>query len=65
MTRLHPRLRATAQSLIDELMFRFSIDSQQAQSLLCEVLKQKKIVNEVCVTVELRLMADDEKGGVS
>lgn len=64
MTRLHPRLRKTAQSLIDELMFRFSIDSHQAQALLCEALKHNKIINEVCVTVQIRLM-DDEKGGAS
>jgi len=63
MTRLHPRMRATAQELIDEVMFRFSIDSKAAQDLLNEVLKDRGIVNAVCIRVQLRLMGDTDEGG--
>ncbi len=61
MTRLHSRLRETSQALIDEVMFRFSVDSREAQELLREVLSDRSIVNEVCVRIELRLMEDDKE----
>jgi hypothetical protein len=63
MTRLHPRLRETTQALIDEVMFRFSVDSKEAQDLLKEILKDRGIVNAVCVRVQLRLMDDNESTG--
>ena len=63
MTRLHPRFRETAQELIDEVMFRFSVDSREAQELLREVLKDRGIVNAVCIRIQLRLMDDNEIDG--
>lgn len=63
MTRLHPRFRETAQALIDEVMFRFSVDSREAQDLLKEVLKDRGVVNAVCIRIQLRLMDDNESNG--
>ncbi|NTV01489.1 MAG: hypothetical protein HGB04_01700 [Chlorobiaceae bacterium] len=63
MTRLHPRMRETTQELIDEVMFRFSVDSREAQELLMEVLTDRGIVNAVCIRIQLRLMDDNESNG--
>jgi hypothetical protein len=56
MTRLHKKFRETALEMIDEVVFRFAIDSKEAQEVLMEVLKDRGIVNAVCVRVQLRLM---------
>ncbi len=66
MTRLQSRLRETAQELIDEVMFRFSVDARESQKLLAHVLVDPCLVNAVCVRIQLHLMDDDEsKGGES
>lgn len=63
MTRMQARLRETAQGLIDEVMFRFSVDSKEAQELLAQVLVDRCLVNAVCVRIQLRKMDDNESNG--
>jgi hypothetical protein len=62
MTRLQKRLRETAQNLIDEVIFRFSVDSKEAQQLLAQVLVDQCLINAICVRVQIRRM-DENNGG--
>jgi|GEM_PF-6747105 len=61
MTRLHPGLRDTVQGLIDDVVFRFSMDSKEAQDQLQMVLADQSLINAVCVRIQLRRMDDNDE----
>ena len=60
--RLQERLTKTVKDLVDEVMFRFSADSKEAQERVSEVLADQSLINAICVRVLIRSMEDGDGG---